>query len=559
MAKNRANNIDAAIERVQRANAKDGERYVDMAMAFVHVSEPANENEQPVETPMLTRGGRWDRLLVDYDGEAETGVVVRLHNGQRDAVDWFKAWLAEHDTRRLAPPKFTAKDLENFELDVHPSHAYSALFAGGRRAGKTWIAVACAVVYAMMYPKAIVWIVSPSDQKHDEVRRYLQGTIADEWLERQTAFEYDFCNGSTIQLKSGHDPELLKEGKANLVVMNEGQMMKKRAFVLCRGAIVDQSGLVIVCANPPVEAGDQQWVTDFAAEAAAGRRAAVYIEFNPLLNPYIDRAALLAMRGELDERSFEIEVLGLFRGPKDAVAYNWIRLKNEIPVPDDYLDVTEQFLQFAGEGEGIKTIVGLDVQRFPYIGGPWYRFFVPRGVFPTPQTVLAWIIGETVLEGGDEVDFCGELADAGLGSEETLIVCDGTGEYQHSRRRSTDSPPPEWSGRGSFSIIRSEGYRRIVPPDKKLRRKNPPIVDRMRAFTSMIATLAGVRRLFADPAKAPKTCEAIRDWRTKHGAPSRTSVHAHLGDGVTYPIIRLFPRRLRASGKSSNHAKPWTR
>jgi hypothetical protein len=154
MAKNRANNIDAAIERVQRANAKDGERYVDMAMAFVHVSEPANENEQPVETPMLTRGGRWDRLLVDYDGEAETGVVVRLHNGQRDAVDWFKAWLAEHDTRRLAPPKFTAKDLENFELDVHPSHAYSALFAGGRRAGKTWIAVACAVVYAMMYPKA---------------------------------------------------------------------------------------------------------------------------------------------------------------------------------------------------------------------------------------------------------------------------------------------------------------------------------------------------------------------------------------------------------------------
>jgi hypothetical protein len=63
----------------------------------------------------------------------------------------------------------------------------------------------------------------------------------------------------------------------------------------------------------------------------------------------------------------------------------------------------------------------------------------------------------------------------------------------------------------------------------------------------MIATLAGVRRLFADPDEGAEDVRGDPRLATVHGAPSRTSVRAHLGDGVTYPIIRLFPRRLRAS------------
>jgi len=320
--------------------------------------------------------------------------------------------------------------------------------------------------------------------------------------------------------------------------------------VVARGAIVDQSGLVIVCANPPVEAKDHQWVTDFAAEAAAGRRAAVYLDFNPLLNPHIDRRALLAMKAELDERAFAIEVLGQFRGPKDAVAYNWVRLENERPVPEDFIDVTEQFLELAGEGSGISHLVGLDVQRIPYIGGPWYKFFVRPGDPISENSVIAWIVGETVLEGGDEVEFCDGMRDRGLDPASTLIVCDASGRYKHSRR-TISNISPEWSGQGSFDTIRGEGFTRIVPPDRRMNR-NPAIVDRVRAFTSMISTGVGVRRLFADPVKAPKTSAAIRNWRTKFGKASRTQDEAHLGDGASYPIVRLFPRRLRASPKSGN-------
>jgi len=188
------------------------------------------------------------------------------------------------------------------------------------------------------------------------------------------------------------------------------------------------------------------------------------------------------------------------------------------------------------------------VQRVPYIGGPVYQFFAEPNAAPTIDNVYAWITGEVVLDGGDEVDFCNEARSKGYDPESSLIICDATAEYQQSRRREADVKPPEWSGRGSFDIIRGEGYRRIKPPSRIMRRKNPPIADRIRAFTSMICSGTGRRRLFADPDLAPRTCAAIREWRTVHGVPSRTSDHAHLGDGASYPIVRLFPRILR-SGK----------
>lgn len=554
MASSRTASIDDAIERRRHEREAGGGRLIDLRLDFELDGEI-----------VLSVGGVWDRRLRDYETdeegnpiEAPTGVVVRMHPGQVRAVEWFARWLAAHRDRRVSPPSLEELDLENFEIDTAPEHVYSALFAGGRRGGKTWIAVALAMAYAIAFPKAIVWIVSPSDQKHDEVRRYAGGALAASWLESETADGWELCNGSRVLLKSAYNPEGLKEGEAHLVILNEGQQMQERVYTVARGGIVDKSGLVLVCANPPVEEGDQPWVADFAADAAAGARASVFLEFNPLDNPHIDRRALLAMKAELDERTFAIEVLGQFRGPKDAVAYNWIRIENELPVGDvralgprspieRLLDVTADFLRNIEEGEGITNVVGLDVQRFPYIGGPCYRFYAPPSMFPNRDSVLAWAHDEIYLEGGDEEDFCDELEDHGYDPASTLIVCDASGMYQHSRRRNTDSPPPEWRGKGSFDLIRGKGWWRIVPPSSRMK-KNPELVDRVRSFTSLICSGIGIRRLFADPDRAPNTCKAIRQWKTIHGKPSRTQDVAHMGDGASYPIVRLFPRILR-SGK----------
>jgi hypothetical protein len=503
---------------------------------------------------LLSVGGRWDRELEDYVDDAQSRVVVTIHEGQLAAVQWFAKWLAVHAGRRNNPPAPTEDD---DRLIVDPSEVFSALFAGGRRGGKTWVAAAICAAYAVAFPDAIVFAVSPSrgkdDSKPNEIRRYMARLLAPEWIARETeAGGWELINGSSIQLKSaytGADPDAIKEGEVHLVWLNEGQKMNKRVYTVGRAAIADKSGLVLVTANPPVDAKDQQWVADFAADASMGRRASAYLEFDPRQNPYINRRALLSLRHEVDERTYAIEVLGQFRGPVDAVAYNWQRMYNELSVPSSsskLRDVTEEFMREVEEGENITHVLGLDVQRFPYIGGPVYRFYDDISRHPTRDSVLAWIVGEVVLEGGDELDWCAELRKRGFRPECTLIICDATGEYQHSRRRDTDTPPPEWTGKGSFDLIRGAGFNRIVPPSRRMRRKNPEIVERVRSLTSMIENGAGRRRLFADRDLAPKTCAAIREWKTVHGKPSRSQDVAHLGDGVSYPLIRIFPRILRS-------------
>ena len=526
----------------------------------------------------LSVGGRWnksEKCYVDDVDACESVVVARLHAGQVKTMSWFKAWLEVHAGRRDDPPAFDPEDYDDAGNETStertdPSEVYSALLAGGRRSGKTRFAMIAAVVYAVLFPGSIVWILSPSrgkdDTKPDELRRYVSRMLAPEWMSRQThATGWELINGSSIMLKSGHtssDPDAIKEGEAHLIILNESQKMKYRVYVVARGAIVDKSGLVLCCANPPVETKDEQWVSKFAADASAGRRESVYVHMNPLENPYINRRALMALRKELDERTYAIEVLGEFRAALDSVAWNWTIGECEIPPPSPtwrrgmqiacprtgLIDVTTEFLEHCEEGEGLKLLIGLDVQIHPHIGGPAIKFFAPPGakMHRDNLSLVGWIVDEYVLQGGDEEDWCDMLRQREVDPDTTLIVCDASGAYQHSRRRAADSPPPEWTGKGSFELIRGKGYRNIVTPSRRFRDKNPDIVDRWRAFTSLIKPMMGPRRFFCDPARAPKCAQSIRDWKTVNGRPRRSQWESHLGDASSYPIVRLFPRIMRS-------------
>lgn len=518
---------------------------------------------------VMSVGGVWNRRSSSWVGNAndcKAAVVARLHAGQAAATTWFRGWLVAHMERRRNPPADTEFD-ENAVIDTNPSNVYSALISGGRRGGKTFWAAVAVAAYAVAIPNSIIWAVSPSrgrdDTKPDEIRRYMIALLAPQWIRRQTvATGWELVNGSSIMLKSAHagaDPDAIKEGQADLVWMNESQKMQKRVYVVARGAISDKGGLVLCCANPPVEAKDQQWVSDFAADTDAGKRASVHIPFDPLDNPFIDRRALWELRREVDERTYKIEVRGMFMPAIDSVAYNWMRRDNEraapaptflpdgsqLPCPrTGLLDVTEQALRVMEIGDGYDDIAGMDFQITPHIGGPVFRLFCRPEDPVTRDTVLMWGVDEIVLE-GDELVWCTEARRKGYYPDRLVIVGDGTGEYQHTRRGQREEPP-EWHGRGSFDIIKMGGYPNIMRPSPRIKRNNPHVIDRVRALTSMIKTAEGRVRLFLDPDRCPKTCKSIREWPTVHGKPSRTHEAAHLGDGASYPIVRLFPRILRS-------------
>ncbi len=547
----------ASLERRRRERLPGGGAVVDMRLDVEFGDEV-----------IVSVGGRWDRRQQAYDpviegtelgdpNGAESCTTTRPHAGEIPTILWFMAWLNVHAHRRDNPPVLDDDALAALETKaVDPSEVFAVLLAGGRRGGKTWTAALCCAIYAVLFPHSIIWVINPSQKKHDECRRYFGALLGADWIDRETEADgWELINGSAIMLKSGYvgaDPDAIKEGEAHLVWLNEGQKMAERVYVVARGATADKSGLVMVCANPPVQAKDQQWVGDFAADAQAGRRMAIYHHFDPRENPHINRIALLSMRRELDDRSYRIEILGEFLPPAETVAYNWIRTRdgNERtrPAPDDpaWIDITERYLREEDLGDGIVDLIGMDFQVHPHMGGPVYRLFMERRHrAPTRSNVVIWGVDEIVLE-GDEADWCHLAKEKNYNPDTTLIIGDGTGEYQHSRRGSVDSPPPEWSGKGSFDIMKMNGYRNIMRPDPKIQRNNPHVIDRVRALTSMIESANKVRRYFLDPDRCPKTAKSVREWPTVHGKPSRTHEAAHLGDGASYPVVRLFPRMLRS-------------
>lgn len=561
----RGTSEQAAFERRRREREAGGDATVDMAIDVVFAGEI-----------VLSVGGRWDRRLREYDGEAEAAIRRVVHGdetrGQLATIRWFHRWLCVHAGRRDTPPAVSAAELAaaleegeqvDRDHDRPDDEAYAALLAGGRRGGKTWEACLLCAIYAVQFPGAIVWIINPTDKKHDEVRRYMAALLDARWIAHETQEGWQLINGAAIMLKSayaGTDPDAIKEGEAHLVLINEGQKVQERVYVVARGATVDASGLVLVCANPPVQAKDQPWVTDFALAAQRRRREAVYFHFSPLDNPHINRRSLLALRREVDLRTFRIEVMGEFLAAQNAVAYNWERsiAGNERSVPTDesaWRDVTTAFLSAVGLGDGLTAIAGMDFQVLPWMGGPIYRIYAPAGEPMTLNNVVLWGVGEVVIA-GDELEWCALAQEYGLVPATTLIIGDGTGEYQHSRRGSVDAAPPEWTGKGSFDMIRMGGFPHIIRPDPRIHRNNPHVVDRVRAMTSMIETADHRRRLFLDPDRCPKTVKAIREWPTTKGRPSRTHEAAHLGDGASYPIVRLFPRKLKSGMNSVSMERP---
>jgi hypothetical protein len=424
----------AMLERRRRERQPGGGRMIAMRIDVVFGGD---------DHTILSAGGLWDRRAKAYESEATEGVQILPHAGELPAIEWFMTWIRIHAGRRDNPPPLdeaALQGLDNHEVD--PAEVFSALFAGGRRGGKTWTAALLCVIYALAFPGAIVWVVNPSDEKHEECRRYFARLLAPEWIDHHTEADgWWLANGSEIMLKSGYtgaDPDAIKEGEAHIIWLNEAQKMKPRVYIVARAAIADRSGLVLCCANPPVEAKDQPWVGDLAADAQANRRMSHYLHFDPRDNPYINRTALLSMRFELDERSYRIEILGEFLPSIDKVAYNWLRTRggNEqaMPEPDDpvWIDVTEEFCNLVELGDRITNLIGLDFQIHPHLGGPVLRVFAPRSEIPTRDNVVLWGVDEVIVE-GDEFEWCAEAHHKRYDPETTQLIGDGTGEYQHTQ------------------------------------------------------------------------------------------------------------------------------
>jgi hypothetical protein len=262
-------------------------------------------------------GAVWDRKLKRWAKPEEHKLPpradpLRLHRGQEEAGRWLVDWLR----------RWGRNDWRDYK------RVWSAMMIGGRRSGKTHLCVVVLLLFAVMKARAITWVISPTIDTGNEIDEALTDLLPAKWkVERYQATNgrstrYLLPNGSQIMLRSGINPARLKAGKADVCLYNEAQLQKHDGYVKLRGGAVDRGGLVLLAANPP----DQpigQWVEEHYHRATRGELDGVAFQLDPLRNPWIKVEALLALKKEVDDKTFNREVRGLFEPIGNLVMYTW--------------------------------------------------------------------------------------------------------------------------------------------------------------------------------------------------------------------------------------------
>jgi hypothetical protein len=519
--------IARCIARLHEAERETSERFVDLCLVL-RVKETGEE--------LIRVGGQWDRREKRYVGPATRARVITIHRGQEKAARWLCDWL-----RRRASGNWSGF-----------RRVYSALFSGGRRGGKSFLAVVALCLFAVMVDGANVWAVSPTQERTAELDGYLRRLLPGHWYQYRgdPKWEFRFLTGSRIVLHSGHKPSSLKQGRCDLALYNEAQLMAEAGYVQLRGAIADTGGLVLLAANPP-ESEIGRWVETHFERARAQTIDAEAFDFDPRLNPEIDYGALASMAKEVDDLTYRREVLGEFVPIGTIVFHAWSDAVSVRDVPAGFIDITATFTS-ERLGRSFGYIIGADFQRTPHMAAAVLKVF--RDPADPAGTPLLWVVDEVVVANADEDDLVDALEEFGRwrhgqprdaegyrgwskegdNTDAPVLACviaDASGDWQDADRT---------RGKNSFDKLRARGWKWIYKPDPNAGR-NPEIMERVKATNALLKNHAGDRRMFSVRGNE-RINRAMRCWEMRNGFPHKRSEFAHACDAVTYPIYRFYGR-----------------
>lgn len=505
---------------------------------------------------LLRIAGCWDRRRKRWvKGVKISGLLIlRFHRGQEAAARWLADWMR----------RWQRGDWEGCV------RVFVALLIGGRRSGKTHLACAIMIAFAVLSPGAREWAISPTLETGEELDANFCDLIPRRWYKRRQAktgraTTFRFRNGSAIFLRSAVKPERLKAGRVDLALLNEAQEMSDRALMKLQPATADRGGLLLVAANPP-ERAIGKWVETLYNAIRGGAADGVAFQLDPRNNPWIIYEALLSLAKVADKKTYERDVLGLFPPIGDTVFHAWSAWNLADPTPE-LVDITVEVSQRA-LGRGAGDLVGMDFQRLPAMVGVVMRVFRDRAGLE-----LLWVVDEAVVEETDEDGLVDELEsiprwqvgdgaprardmsrecyrgwsepdDSKVSPTHAAVVMDASGFFQDGEHK---------INRTSEKWLRARAWSSLYMPTRDSDR-NPPIVERMRTGNALLENQAGARRLFV-ARHCTKTAEALREYENKNGVPNRRSKHAHIVDAVTYVAYRLYgvprvPRKHKSEYRS---------
>jgi len=460
---------------------------------------------------LLVAGGRWDRVDRRFVGEPDTAKFVDLEESQVELALWYATWLADFKAGR-------------------PRDVSVAMAGGARRGGKTFVTTACVLAAAIEVPDSIGWLVAKSFSEVRELDDTTKSLLPQSFYRYRGAPRYEFTltNGSRVTVESADDPERLKKGRADIVLVNEPQKIDVGAFVHSLGGTIDKGGLVLCAANPPRRLIGQ-WVLDFKELVEQGKiPGCKFFGFDSTLNDRIDHDARARYRDivtALDPKSALADAEGGWFPVGDVAYPSFSPPKHIKPIPQ-LTDITAEVTR-RKTGREYSSWGGVDFQHTPHHAGVVVKAF--RGLDGRP---VFWAVGE-YLEQGFEDDFLDAVEEHAVITPQThLWIGDASGEYKRDGR--------DVRGRRSFQVFRARGWHIVPPAKRKTERsdfaKNPDVTDRL----SLVNALFGQNRIFIDPNRCPKLSIALKKCALRQG--KGYGKYAHVTDALGYAIWWAQPK-----------------
>ena len=218
---------------IESEEEREISRYVDLCVVW---------KRKTTGEVIYKAGGRWDKTLKCWSQDPPTeGRIIELTEAQYDAAVKAAYWMQEFKAGR-------ARDY------------FSLFLFGNRAAGKTFLASVILFTLLIEFPKidnspSIAWQVSSSHATRDELDRNIKELFPfeGEWYKytEHPKHEYRFVHGATLVNISADDPDSLKRGRVDFVLINEAQKLHPRVAAFGIGRIKDKGGFAVFTSNPP--------------------------------------------------------------------------------------------------------------------------------------------------------------------------------------------------------------------------------------------------------------------------------------------------------------------
>lgn len=551
---------------------------------------------------LLSGGGIWDKRLMRWRTPEHLTVligaeieqapheqlgpahVLTVEASQADYVREFGNWLKAYKENRPRP-------------------SFVDVLAGKRRGGKTWVMVALILTAAIAVPFRrhddghkvgfVGWLTVPSypeqREMHEDImavlkRRSLKkrnvadremiqalGAIPEKWwtYRPHPTNAYTFAHGAQVFLKSANRPDSLKQGRVDIIGLNEAQKMDSEAPVHCAGNTIDDGGLLIMAANAPRRARGQwlkevKYATDDGRmlNPKTGQKVVRWFWVDPDKNARIhqdSRDNFKIFSGVVNPKLMRADADSEWSDSSDVALFAW-RQANVLTdgIPPHWINVTGEVIQSMRLRNTLRhattytSFGGTDFNKWPWFAFVGFKAYRD----PSRGHCLIYVADREFRNEQDrdrpmtEREVIVELFRSGWNPEEIVLIADASGQWQNSESRQRGGVT---AGHSSYDLFRSattalDGDTEIMIPGWEMHAPTMVKLKDSKHFRDPRKTenldecndLLRANRLFMMPSckHLIEACKRAPANPYAQGTPQELRDLVHIIDAFRYPVHR---------------------